>query len=83
MDMTIREKIYDMLHEIRSQSPHHKLKAVYLGHENYRDFLDDPEVFRLLPMRQQSEMIFAGVEILRVDKPNHIGFGWTDGRIDP
>lgn len=72
-----------MLHEVRSQSPHHKLKAVYLGYKDYVEFMRDPEVFETMNFCGRPEIIFAGVEIFRVDKSRHIGFGWTDGQIAP
>lgn len=62
-----------------------RLTTVYLGHEEYAQFLTDPEnrgdlhQDRFDPYLQK----FGDLEVIEVCKPSHVGFAWSDARVLP
>lgn len=88
--MTIREQILETRRQIglaNYGSAGHavRLTTVYLGHKEFASFVTDPENADDLRCNwsKRNHLEFRGLEIIEVNKPNHVGYTWSDSRVMP
>jgi hypothetical protein len=86
--MSIREQILETRQQVSFSnygSAGHavRLTTVYLGHEEFASFVTDPGNRDVVMQWFGDKRNFMGVEIIEVNKPNHVGYAWADSRVLP